>query len=224
VSYLEKLKDAKNRKDLARILGFRPSALTSIIYQTPIEKKYTTFDIPKKSGGSRTIKAPNPQLKKLQTHLAHWLYACLAEIEEKRNVTPVAYGFRKKGTIAANAKNRKRRRYVLNLDLEDFFPTFNFGRVRGFFLKDKAFELEKEVATTIAQIACDGQALPQGSPCSPVISELIGQVLDLRLLRFAKKYGVRYSRYADDITFSTNQKSFHLLWRNKTPRICRNGH
>jgi hypothetical protein len=80
--------------------------------------------------------------------------------------------------------------------------------VRGFFLKDQNFQLGTEVATTIAQIACDGVALPQGSPCSPIISELIGQVLDLRLLRLAKKYGVRYSRYADDLTFSTNNKQF----------------
>lgn len=208
MSYRDKLKCAKDRKDLARLLGFKPSALTSIIYGTPLAQKYTTFEIPKKSGGSRTIKAPNAKLKKLQTHLAHLLYACLAEIEEERQVSPVSYGFRKTGTIAANAKNHKRRRYVLNLDIEDFFPTFNFGRVRGYFLKDKAFELEEEVATTISQIACDGAALPQGSPCSPVISELIGQILDLRLLRFAKKNGVRYSRYADDITFSTNQKDF----------------
>ncbi len=122
----------------------------------------------------------------------------------------VSYGFRKDGRITDNARNHKRRRYVLNLDLADFFPTFNFGRVRGFFLKDKNFELETEVATTIAQIACDGVALPQGSPCSPIISELIGQVLDLRLLRLAKKFGVRYSRYADDITFSTNNKLFPI--------------
>ena len=210
MSYREKLKGAKDRKDLARLLGFKPSALTSIIYQTPLAQKYTTFDIPKKSGGSRTIKAPNPRLKKLQTHLAHLLYACLAEVEEERQASPVSYGFRKAGTIVANAKNHKRRRYVLNLDLEDFFPTFHFGRVRGFFLKDKVFKLEEQVATTIAQIACDGVALPQGSPCSPVISELIGQILDLRLLRFAKKHGVRYTRYADDITFSTNQKDFPI--------------
>ena len=97
---------------------------------------------------------------------------------------------------------------MLNLDLEDFFPTLNFGRVRGVFLKGKAFELEEQVATTIAQIACDGAALPQGSPCSPVITELIGQVLDIRLLRFSKKNGVRYTRYVADITFSTNQKNF----------------
>ncbi len=217
MSYLEKLKNAKDRKALARLLGFKPSALTSIIYQTPLPDKYTTFDIPKKYGGTRTIKAPNPKLKKLQTHLAYLLYACLSEIQEDRKATSVSYGFRKGGTIAANAKNHKRRRYVLNLDLEDFFPTFNFGRVRGFFLKDKAFELEEQVATTIAQIACDGVALPQGSPCSPVISELIGQVLDLRLLRFAKKHGVRYTRYADDLTFSTNQRDFPVALAVRDP-------
>ncbi len=208
MKYRGKLKAAKNRKDLAILLGFKPSALTSIIYRTPTEQKYTTFEISKKSGGIRTIKAPNPKLKKLQSNLAHFLYACLAEIEKERRARPVSYGFRKKQTIAANAKNHKRRRYVLNLDLEDYFPSFNFGRVRGFFLKDRAFELEEQVATTIAQIACDGAALPQGSPCSPVISELIGQILDIRLLRLAKKHGVRYSRYADDITFSTSQRDF----------------
>lgn len=208
MSQLQKLRDTRDRKALARLLGYKPSALTSIIYQTPLADRYTTFEIPKKRGGHRTIKAPNLKLKKLQSHLAHLLYDCLAEIEEGREADSVSYGFRKRGTIIHNAKNHKRRRYVLNIDLEDFFPTFNFGRVRGFFLKDKTFSLEEQVATTIAQIACDGMALPQGSPCSPVISELVGQVLDFRMLRFAKRHGVRYSRYADDITFSTNQRDF----------------
>jgi len=208
VSYLDKLKSTGNRKDLAKLLGFKPKALTAIIYQTPLSRRYTEFEIPKKSGGTRTIKAPNEKLKKLQRHLAHVLYACLTEIEESQNSRAVSFGFRKKGTISANAKNHKRRRYVLNLDLTDFFPSFNFGRVRGYFLKDRSFALNEEVATTIAQIACDGQALPQGSPCSPVISELIGRILDIRLLRLARKHGVTYSRYADDITFSTNQREF----------------
>lgn len=185
MSYLETLRRAKTRKELAHLLGFKPSALTSIIYKTPLENRYTSFEISKKNGEPRTIRAPNRQLKKLQTHLSHYLYQCLNEIEEGRKTTPVAYGFRKNGTIVANAKNHKRRRYVLNLDLVDFFPSFNFGRVRGYFLKNHDFQLNEEVATTIAQIACDGEALPQGSPCSPVISELIGQVLDIRLLRLA---------------------------------------
>lgn len=208
MSQLAKLKATTSRKDLARLIGYKPSALTSIVYKTPASQKYLTFDIPKKSGGKRIINAPIPKLKKLQSHLSNLLYQCLDEIEKDRVSKPISFGFRKNRSIAENAARHKRHRWVLNLDLENFFSTFNFGRVRGYFLKDKAFALCPEVATTIAQIACDGTALPQGSPCSPVISELIGQILDLRLIRFAKKYGVTYTRYADDITFSTNQKNF----------------
>lgn len=208
MSHLEKLKSAQSRKDLAKLLGYKPSSMTAIIYKTPISLKYETFEIAKKSGGIRTIKAPAPRLKKLQSHLSHFLYQCLDEIEKSRNVKPISFGFRKRRSIAENASRHKRHRWVLNLDLENFFSSFNFGRVRGYFLKERAFALHPEVATTIAQIACDGEALPQGSPCSPVISELIAQILDVRLVRLAKKYGVTYSRYADDITFSTSKGTF----------------
>jgi RNA-directed DNA polymerase len=208
VSHLENLKSMASRKELAVLLGYTPASLTSIIYKTPNALKYTEFEIEKKSGGKRTIKAPIPKLKKLQSHLSHLLYQCLEEIEKERGAKPISFGFRKDRSIVENAKLHKRRRWVLNLDLENFFPSFNFGRVRGYFLKDKNFELNTEVATTIAQIACDGTALPQGSPCSPVISELITQILDMRLVRLAKEHGLKYSRYADDITFSTSQKEF----------------
>ena len=205
---LEKLKSAKNRKELAKLLGYAPKSLTAIIYKTPPSQKYSSFEISKKSGGLRKIKAPNKRLKKLQQHLANLLYSCQAEIETERNASPVSFGFRRGTSIIEHAKKHKRKRHVLNLDIEDFFPSLNFGRVRGYFLKDNNFKLEEEVATTIAQIACDEIGLPQGSPCSPIISELICQIIDLRLLRFAKKHGLTYSRYADDITFSTNQKVF----------------
>lgn len=208
MSQLDKLKAATSRKELATLIGYKPKSLTAIVYKTALTQKYTIFDIDKKSGGKRTIKAPTPKLNKLQSHLSHLLYQCLAEIEKERGYKPISFGFRKDRSIAENARQHKRRRWVLNLDLEDFFPSFNFGRVRGFFLKDRAFALNPEVATTIAQIACDGTALPQGSPCSPVISELIAQILDMRLVRLAKKYRVTYTRYADDITFSTSQREF----------------
>lgn len=210
MSHLAKLKSATTRKELALLLGYSPKSLTAIVYQTPLTSKYTTFEIEKKAGGKRTIKAPIPKLKKLQSHLSHILYQCLVEIENERVMKPISFGFRPNRSIAENAACHKRRRWVLNLDLADFFPSFNFGRVRGFFLKDKAFGLHPQVATTIAQIACDGTALPQGSPCSPVISELIAQILDMRLVQLAKKFGVTYSRYADDITFSTSQKEFPI--------------
>ena len=63
-------------------------------------------------------------------------------------------------------------------------------------------------STTIAQIACHEGALPQGSPCSPILSELVTNILDVRLARLAKKHRVTYSRYADDLTFSTSLKDF----------------
>ena len=94
------------------------------------------------------------------------------------------------------------------MDLADFFPSLNFGRVRGFFLKDRDFELHEKVATVIAQIACFENQLPQGSPCSPAIADMVAHVLDVHLVRLAKKYRVTYSRYADDLTFSTNQRLF----------------
>lgn len=83
MSQLEKLKSATTRKELAVMLGYTPKSLTAIIYQTPASLRYTTFDIPKKSGGTRTIKAPIPKLNKLQSHLSHVLYQCLEEIEKK---------------------------------------------------------------------------------------------------------------------------------------------
>ena len=84
----------------------------------------------------------------------------------------------------------------------------NFGRIRGFFINNKQFKLAEPVATIIAQIACNDGVLPQGSPCSPVLSELLTHFLDMRLVKLAAKNKCSYTRYADDITFSTNQKTF----------------
>ena len=60
----------------------------------------------------------------------------------------------------------------------------------------------------LAQIACYNNSLPQGSPCSPAFSNLIGHILDIQLLRIAKEEGCTYTRYADDLTFSTNKPTF----------------
>jgi RNA-directed DNA polymerase len=87
----------------------------------------------------------------------------------------IAHGFKRKRSIITNARQHSNRRYVFNIDLEDFFPSINFGRVRGFFIRDKGFALNDDVATVIAQIACHEDALPQGSPCSPVVSVFEGR-------------------------------------------------
>ncbi len=96
-------------------------------------------------------------------------------------------------------------RIVINVDLKDFFNTINFGRVRGVFLKPP-FNFNDIVATTIAQICCHEGLLPQGSPASPVISNYVCRKLDAELQSFAGKHRMNYSRYADDMTFSTRMK------------------
>jgi hypothetical protein len=208
LSVLANLKAATGIDEFAAMLGYKPSALAYILFKIPSSAKYTNFKIPKKSGGTREICAPIEPLKSLQRRLANVLYACCDEIDKESGLRSLSHGFRKGHSIVTNARPHHRRRYVLNLDLKDFFPTFNFGRVRGFFIKNKAFELNKKVATLIAQIACHENALPQGSPCSPIIADLLAHLLDVRLAQLAKKERVTYSRYADDLTFSTNQKQF----------------
>lgn len=209
MSSLDKLKKAQSLTELAKLLGFTPKGVSYVLYKLDPAKKYRSFEIPKKSGGVRTINAPEPQLALLQTRLAELLYACVHERkQENARFWFASHGFHQGRTIVSNAEVHRRRRFVFNLDLEDFFGTINFGRVRGFFIRDAMFSLEPKVATIIAQIACHDNALPQGSPCSPVISNLIGNILDSRLLALARNTRCTYTRYADDLTFSTNEKLF----------------
>ena len=208
MSALEKIQNAESIHDIAEILGYKASALAYIIYKIPIADKYSSFEINKSGGGKRKIDAPIAPLKDVQRRLANILYACRHENEKQSARRPLSHGYRKGLSIVTNANCHKRQRYVLNLDLKDFFPTINFGRVRGFFQKNREFGLNEKVATIVAQIACYENALPQGSPCSPVIADLIAHLLDIRMVQLAKKCRTQYSRYADDLTFSTNQRIF----------------
>ena len=209
MSTLATLKAATSIHDVANLLGFRASAVSYVLYRLPAARKYTTFQIPKRNGGERTISAPVDALKLMQRRLSDLLQNCVDEINiENKRKSRAVHGFKRKRSIISNARQHRRRRWVFNLDLEDFFPSINFGRVRGFFMKNRDFELHEAVATIIAQVACNDNTLPQGSPCSPVISNLVTQFLDIRLVKLASDAGCTYSRYADDLTFSTNKKVF----------------
>lgn len=164
------------------------------------------------------INAPSPDLKLLQRRLADILQNCIEEINATQNwKDQFAHGFKRRRSIITNATKHRKRRFVFNIDLQDFFGTINFGRVRGFFVKDRSFALNPDVATVLAQIACHENCLPQGRPCSPVISNLIGHVLDLHLSKLVLGAGCTYSRYADDLTFSTNKPVFPSRIAKKIP-------
>lgn len=215
MSALKKLHDAKSIADVADILGFQKKALSYILYVQPDSDKYKEFDIPKRSGGVRRIAAPQGGLKLIQRRLAVLLQDCLGEINtdtandnKTKPSGQISHGFKRGLSIRTNAKKHRNRRYVFNIDLIDFFGSINFGRVRGFLIKDKRFNLDPKVATILAQIACFKKSLPQGSPCSPVVSNLIGNILDTHMVRLASRTRCTYTRYADDLTFSTNKRCF----------------
>lgn len=209
-NFMEKyFNEVKTRNELADFLKIERKTLTFVLYCKGVDSYYTSFEIPKKSGDPRKITAPTGVLKTIQKKLSHCLYNYRSQVFEKNNIKMnISHGFEKEKSIMSNSKIHKNKRYILNVDLEGFFDSFHFGRVRGYFINNKYFRMTEEVATIIAQLTCCNGKLPQGAPTSPIITNLICQILDIKLLNLAKKYKLDFTRYADDMTFSTNNKTF----------------
>jgi hypothetical protein len=184
---------------------------------------YRTFAIPKKSGGKRYISAPMPQMKALQ----EWI---LRNILVRMPVHEAAHGFVHGRSIVTNAQAHTNSEFVLSMDLKDFFPTLTFRRVKGIF---RAMGYLEGVSTILALICTEAprqamkindpqtgdekwvhvavgpRCLPQGSPASPMLTNLAALRLDRRLTGFAQKHGLRFTRYADDLTVSAPKGETH---------------
>lgn len=206
---MKKICDIKTRNELADFLKIPRQKFTQILYSVYPNNCYTTFEIPKKKGGTRNISAPNDVLKEIQQRIATALIDYRqALIADNCISTNASHAFEKGKSIISNARIHRNKRFVLNIDLRDFFDCFHFGRVCGYFEKNKFFMLTHEVAVILAQLSCYQGKLPQGAPTSPVITNFMCQILDLKVINLSKKYKLNYTRYADDLTFSTNDKRF----------------
>lgn len=179
------------------------------------QKRYVEFKIKKKSGAERTINAPSNGLKSLQKTLS-FVLQCVYEPHI------AAMGFVRNRSIVDNANLHVGSIYVYNIDLKDFFPSIDQARVWKC-LQLKPFLLansKQNLANLIASLCCTEMeverkneigewqkvkrnALPQGAPTSPVITNIVCQKLDFLLTGVAKRFNLKYSRYADDITFSS---------------------
>jgi RNA-directed DNA polymerase len=189
-----------DRRDVANLLEISERHLRWVLYGLQPDFRYRVFSIAKRSGGNREIASPHILLANVQRRLRY----VLALVYMPRDS---AHGFIQGRSILTNALNHTDKALVLNLDLENFFPSINFGRVRGMFMS-RPYGLPAAAATILAQICCDGQALPQGAPTSPIVSNMICVKMDGDLQKLAKRHRCTYSRYADDITLSTTQKHF----------------
>jgi len=169
-------------------------------------KGYESKQITKKNGNIRNLLVPPLFTKNIQKKIKN-------VINEYYNPSSAVHGFiileDDTRNIVSNASCHVKKRVVINVDIENFFDTINFGRVRGLFLS-KPFSLDKKIATRLAQLTTYDNKLPQGAPTSPLISNIICNKMDHQLIQLAKSNGYIFTRYADDITFSTNKRIYPL--------------
>jgi RNA-directed DNA polymerase len=198
--------------DFSNFIEIPISELRFLCFNRMVAKHdhFYTFEVTKKSGGKRIISAPKKSLKSAQKKVLENL---LSKFQNHEN----AHGFITGRSIITNAEKHLGKDIVINLDLENYFPTITYPRVKGLFHKCGYSE---QIATILAllltkhdreKISIDGQIyyvskgeryLPQGSPASPSISNILSASLDKRLKGLAKRYQCEYTRYADDISFS----------------------
>ncbi len=199
-------------QQLAEALGLTVPQLRWLAYhrEAATSVHYRRFVIPKRGGGERAIWAPLPKLKAAQ----HWI---LRNVAEKLPVHGSAHGFLPGRSTLTNAAAHTDARLVVKVDVKDFFPTVTLARVRGIFRKAGYRE---QVATLLAllctesprevvelegktyYVALGPRCLPQGAPTSPALTNTLSLRLDRRLTGLARRLGWRYTRYADDLTFS----------------------
>jgi RNA-directed DNA polymerase len=202
----------KDVEGLASALGLSVARLRWLAYHREVDTgtHYRRWRIPKRDGSLRLISAPKPQLKQAQRWISR-------EITEHLPVHSAAHGFLVGRSIVSNAQVHAGARVIVKMDIEGFYPTVTFPRVKGLLRKAG---LGEQVATLLALLATEcprdelmidgklhyvatgARSLPQGAPTSPSITNALCLRLDCRLVGLATKLGCRYTRYADDLTFS----------------------
>lgn len=209
-----------NAAEIASAMGITVEKLQFLAFdRKTLTSHYTHFKIPKKAGGERLISAPMPYLKQAQ----YWI---LENILNKLEVHNAAHGFRANRSIVTNATPHVGADMVINFDLKDFFRSISYKRVKGLFqsfgysqavstifaLICTAAEVERaELNGKISDVAVDKRYLPQGSPASPAITNLLCRPLDRRLQEMSDNFGFNYTRYVDDLTFSASGKSLRYI-------------
>jgi len=200
--------------DLAAALRLPIPRLRWLAFHTEASaiSHYVRFRIPKKSGGTRELAAPHRDMAACQ----RWI---LSEILAKVPLNEAAHGFVSGRSTVSNAQPHLGRAVVVNADLKDFFPSITFPRVKGVF---QQLGYSPAVATVLGllctecpratvlhegrklHVATGPRALPQGACTSPALSNLVARGLDARIAGIARRIGWTYTRYADDLSFSTD--------------------
>lgn len=180
-----------NTTNFAALVGYNKSYLKKAALFT--SSYYRVFKIPKKDKNDfREIKEPLPSLKEIQL----WI---LNNILYNEKPSKYAKAYIRKRNLQENVKFHVNKDKVLNLDFKNFFPSIKRSAVEGIFL---SFGYSSNIANLLSKLCCLEECLPQGAPTSPYISNLYLKSFDDEVFAFCKSKNIRYTRYADDMTFS----------------------
>lgn len=183
--------------------------------------RYYTFDMPKKSGGFRTIEAPNVELKALQRKFNFYLQ-CIYYTQQ----SPAAYGYvirvrdrPHSKNILGNAKAHLGAQYMLNVDFEGFFHQISEQNIFQL-LQTTPFQFDKKTAHALVKIFTYKKRLPMGAPTSPALSNIVALPLDQALSDWANTAEMTYTRFVDDLTFSSKSKPINQDHYEAIKTIC----
>jgi len=164
-------------------------------------KHYTCFNIKKRDGNKREIFAPMPYLKGVQRKI-------LDDLLQRVGLNSHAEGFRKRRSILTNAGRHIGKKVVIKMDVKDFFPSITFKRILGMFI---SLGYPRQVSLLLTRLVTHNGRLPIGAPTSPAIANIVSTRLDKRFSRLGDKMDFDYSRYADDITVSSDNRGINKI-------------
>lgn len=192
---------AENLLDRSLPVIFDWHHVDKILQMTELQFPYYNVFIIRGRRKEREITAPSLKLKLRQ----RWI---LDEILKKIPLSECCHGFVTGKSIVTNAEKHIGKKYILTVDIEDFFPSIKLEQVIQIL---KGIGYSKSAAARLAIICCFEEQLPQGAPSSPYLANLICRNMDNELLQISQKYGLTYTRYADDMTFSADVDLHFLL-------------
>jgi RNA-directed DNA polymerase len=182
-------------EELAELLHINSSTLN--MYVEKGEYYYKKCKIPKKSGGTREILQPTKEVKAIQS----WILRNILDILIPSTVASAYIKGRKPNYhLRPHINNR----YFFCVDLEDFFPSISFMKVFSLFID---IGYSKHASYILTKLSTCRNYLPQGAVTSPAISNFICIALDRRLFGYTSRRNIAYTRYADDMTFSSNNRN-----------------
>ncbi len=160
---------------------------------------YTPIELPKKNGGVRHLHAPDIALMTVQRRI-------LSGIVSRLPISRYATAYVKGKHLTDNAAPHCGHRYLLKLDITDFFGSIRFDQVYSAAFNTTRFP--KLIGVMLTTLCCYEDVLPQGAPTSPALSNVVMRRFDDRISEWCKKRGIAYTRYCDDMTFSSDKPLF----------------